>query len=752
MRLAAPFAASLVLLSGSTLPAHAQAPGMEADNLVIPQVRPFPWRERAGLVRLSAVEATVNITDQVAVTELLLTLENPTDRPLETQVLLPVPAHSAVRSFQLEGGGPTLEARILPRDEARRIYEEIVRRTRDPGLVEFMDRQLLRTSVFPVPPRGTQKARIVYEQVLHADLNRVEYVLPRSDAIASSGVTWTYNIRVRAAAPIATLYSPSHELVVERLGPGDLKARVTPASSSVPGPLRLAYLTDAGQQVTASVIACPDHEAGGGYFMLLAAGLDADPDAPVLQRELTIVLDRSGSMQGPKIEQARNAALQVISGLRDGELFNIIDYSDTITSLAPRSLVKNPDSLRQARDYIASIRAVGGTNIHDALIEALRPAPTPGAVPIVLFLTDGLPTVGVTREAPLRDAVAAANAHNRRIFAFGVGFDVNAALLSALAHKSRGATTFVLPDEDIEVKVGQVYRRLSGPVLALPKLAALDAGGEPAHGVITDTLPADLPDVFQGDQVIAVGRYTGSLSGPVRIRLEGEGPAGRRFVDATLDPSTASAANAYVARLWAGRRIGALIDHIRTLSAEAPLPPDDPRMKELVGEITRLSTRFGILTEYTAFLALDAGEIPADAEIARDVALNLAPAAAERTGDRGINLQKRVDAQREAQQAMNAGLYLAADNTLKVAQGVRQAGAKSLYRRQQRWMDSELVYAIQSGSRPQEEKPDEVVQFASPEYFRLADRLAALGRHASLAQTGTIELLVDGRRILIQGQ
>jgi Ca-activated chloride channel family protein len=752
MRRLPTLAALLVLAAGSTFPAGAQLPAPEPDNLVIPQVRPLPWRERAGLVRLSAVEADVSIMDQVATTELLLTLENPTDRPLETQILLPVPVSSAVRSFQLESAGSALEARILPRDEARRIYEDIVRRTRDPGLVEFMDQHLLRTSVFPVPPRGVQKARIVYEQVLAADLNRVEYVLPRSDAIAASGVTWTCSIRVRAAVPIATLYSPSHELAIERLGPGELRARVTPASSAAPGPLRLAYLTDSGREVTASIISCPDHEAGGGYFMLLAAGLDAGIEIPSLRRELTIVLDRSGSMQGPKIEQARKAALQVITGLREGELFNIVDYSDTVATLAPRPFVRNAHTLGQAEQYLAGIRAVGGTNIHDALLEALRPAPAENTLPIILFLTDGLPTVGLTREAPLRDAIARANTHNRRIFTFGVGFDVNAALLSAIAHKSRGAATFVLPDEDIEVKVGQVFRRLSGPVLSLPRLSALDSRGESAHGAIADILPVELPDVFQGDQVIAVGRYCGSPTGPVRLRLEGDGPSGRRFIDAMLDPAAASAANAYVARLWARRRVGALVDQIRALSADGPLTSSDPRMKELVDEITRLSTRFGILTEYTAFLAVEAGEIRAEHEVLRDLALALEPVAAARSGNAGVNMQMRLEAQYRNPQAMNAAYYIAADNSIQKAEGVRQAGAKSLYRRRQRWMDSELVYAIQAGTRQADEQPDEVIEFASPEYFRLADRLAAQGRQAALAQTGPVELLVDGRRILIQGQ
>lgn len=737
--------------------ALAQSPP-PAPDIIIHSIEPIFPREATQHVRLTHADASISFADQVVTTELVLTLSNAASRPLESQILLPVPEGAVLRSFQLEGPGvPTLEARLLPRDEARRVYEEIVRKLRDPGLVEIAGLNLIRTSVFPVPAGGVVRARLTYEQVLKADSGRLDYALPRSEALRGSGVTWTYAIRAKGARPLSALYSPSHELLVTRQGPAELTATVTPSAAGAPGPLRLALLTEpASGPLAASLIAYPDPEAGGGYFMLLAAPTPtpADRDARAgLQREITLVLDRSGSMQGEKFEQARNAALQVVEGLADGERFNLIDYSDTIASFASQPLPKDAPAMDRFRAYVAGLRPVGGTNIHDALLESLRPAPADGQVPIVLFLTDGLPTVGRTAEHEIRAAVTASNAHARRVFTFGVGHDVNAPLLSSIAADSRGATTFVQPGEDVEARVGQVFRRLTGPVLASPALSATGEGRP-----IADMLPATLPDVFEGDQLVLVGRYVSAANGPVALTLTGAAASGPVSVTLTLDPAQASVQNGYVARLWAGRRIASLIDHIRKLGAEG-VAASDPRTKELVDEVTRLSTRFGILTEYTAFLAAENQPIASLRDASERVQAGLAPAVAERAGAGAVRQEENIMAQ-------SASRSISAQNTWTDAQGervqvqtVQVANDRALFQRlpragaqnaQRRWVDAGLMSQISAGQRKDDDAPDQTIDFASPEYFQLLDRLAREQRQGVLAQDGQIELLVDGRRVLVQ--
>src|SRR5690606_3543754 len=229
----------------------------------------------------------------------------------------------------------------------------------------------------------------------------------------------------------------SHVLEVQRRAPDVVRVKVTPESIKADtGAVRISALleTPEGEGVSASLMAYPDPEVAagdhgiGGYFMLLA-GLPADAAKErQVKREVILVIDRSGSMRGEKIEQAREAARQVIEGLDDGEAFNIVDYSDTIEVFAANPVIKSDETMAEAREYLDALRPHGGTNIHDALLTALRQEPTEDALPMVLFLTDGLPTVGKRREVDIREGARGANMHNRRVFTFGVGVDVNAPL------------------------------------------------------------------------------------------------------------------------------------------------------------------------------------------------------------------------------------------------------------------------------------------------------------------------------------
>ena len=237
-------------------------------------------------------------------------------------------------------------------------------------------------------------------------------------------------------------------------------------SSTDPGSFRLSYLVDQGE-VTASTFASPNSKSNGGHFLLLA-GLPENPELEkqALKREVTLVLDRSGIMRGEKLDQVREAALQIIAGLGEGEAFNIITYNDSVNQFAPAPVHKSKQTEKQAAEYLKGITAQSGTNIHDALLTALRQEPVPKMLPIVLFLTDGLPTVGQTSEVAIRDVATKANKHQRRIFTFGVGVDVNTPLLDKIATETRAKSTYVLPKEDVEMKVGQVFKRLEGPILA----------------------------------------------------------------------------------------------------------------------------------------------------------------------------------------------------------------------------------------------------------------------------------------------
>ncbi len=748
-----------------------------ASNIIIPQSRAYSLHPQGEEVELSDVAAEVRILQQVATTTMDIGIKNPSDQQREAEVLVPVPDGAVVRAFTFAGSKTEPTAKLLPKLEAVSLYRSIVSKLKDPALLEFAGYNLVRSSVFPVPGNGTQRVRLVYEHVLAADGNRVDYVLPRSESFEAAQTPWKISVRVNSKSPISTVYSPSHQIGVERPAPQQAVVKVAGVAGEQkiePGPFRLSYLVE-GNGLTASLLAYPDERIGGGYFLLLAgvpAGTEGS-QTTAIKREVTLVIDRSGSMKGEKIEQAKTAALQVVEGLTLGESFNIIDYSDSIAKFSERPVVKTDDTLRQARSYIKRLKAEGGTNIHDALVEALVQSPTPETLPLLLFLTDGQPTSGVTSETMIRKAVVANNKHKRRVFSFGVGFDVNAPLLTSIANATRATLSFVFPNENVEAKVSQVFNRLSGPVLADPQLAMLDAGGSVTTRAVRDLLPAELNDVFEGDQIVLLGQYQGSE--PLHFRVSGNYLGGPRVFDLKFDLDKATTRNAFVPRLWASRKIAKLIDIIgeagadsaqlsrsvnssmmasslRPMSASGSGMPRavataalDPKLKELVDEIVRLSTEFGVLTEYTAFLALDGTDFSQREQLneqARNSLVNNVQST--RTGMGGVTQAMNNSTQIRQSSANRSNNFLTQNMQRVEITNVQQITDRTFFRRNNRWVDASVL------ERERTVKPDQTVEFGTPEFYKLVDRLVQEGRQGILALSGEMLLVIDGKTVLIK--
>ena len=739
--------------------APAQPPSMRPlpPHIIIPQVRIAPEVETAVVDRVSA---QVNIQGRRATTSLAITLRNPGASRLEAELVMPIPEGAAVQSFSFDGlpGNPSAE--LLPRHEARRLYQSIVSKLRDPALLEFAGYNLVRSSLFPIEPGQTQTLHLTYEQLLPADGARIDYALPRSESIDYL-VPWHIEVKLDSPSPISTVYSPSHPIEVRRGGPRSIEVLLPETAARNPGAFRLSYLVQTDGP-TASVFACPDARAtqkaslwkagGDSGFFLLLMGLPAEiPGAKraAIKREVTMVVDRSGSMNGEKMAQVREAALQVIGGLEPNETFNLIVYNEGVDRFAAAPVNKNDRSVAEARQYLAGIQPRGGTNIHDALIQALAQPPSEGMLPLVLFLTDGLPTIGETSEKAIREAVRQSNPHARRVFTFGAGVDVNTPLLTGIASDTRGTATFVLPDEDVELKVAQVFRRLSGPLLSDPILQATTSSGEPAPGRISDAIPAQLPDIFEDDQLIVLGRYMGAA--PLSFQLSGNYLGKPRTFTIALDPAEASTQNNFVARLWASRKIGALIEAVRDLGGDgnllesSPVYELDPRMKELVDEIVRLSMEFGILTEYTAFLAREGRTQPPLEEV-RTEALNLFThrAVNVRSGLGSVN-QDRNLINMKGQQNLDY-FNTVFDEQMNPTQlsGVQQIADMAFFRRGGQWVQGRVV------EQPRSPKPHRLVEFGSPAFFDLAEQLAREGRQAAMALSGEILIEVDREIVLVK--
>ncbi|MHC4942810.1 MAG: VIT domain-containing protein [Planctomycetota bacterium] len=718
-----------------------------ASHVVVPQSRAFSMN-RGSSLQITAVHVDAKIVEQAATTTMDIMMQNPTSSRLEAELLVPVPDGAVVQGFTFQGAGSEPTAALLPRDEARRIYNDIVSRMRDPALLEFAGFNLIRSSVFPVEPGGTQQVRLVFEHLLSADGSRIDYVLPRSESVLYD-VPWKIDVRVKSKKPITTVYSPSHRLETHRFGSSDLLARVTGNASSAPGAFRLSYLLEKEEDVTASLFAYPDRKVGGGYFLLLA-GLPAysrSQDKVAIRREVTLVLDRSGSMKGDKIDQVREAAFQILAGLEEGEAFNIITYNEHVDLFSERPVSKDRASLERAWQYLKGILPRGGTNIHDALLESLRIPPARDTLPIVLFLTDGLPTMGETSEKAIRRLAVDSNPYNRRIFTFGVGVDVNTPLLDKIARETRATATFVLPKEDIEVKVGQVFRRLQGPMLASPELKVVDSHGRPATYRVRDRIPAALPDLFDGDQLVVLGTYSGEE--PLFFTLAGNYLGRKRTFRFECPLSRATTRNAFVPRLWASRKIALLIDAIRESGADLAMTPSspvtDPRIKELVDEVVRLSTEFGILTEYTAFLAREGTDLGRyDGVLAEAMDNFRGRAMFARKGTGSINQEFNMAAQR-AQAHLNIKNEYLDQNLNRVAvTSVQQVNDRAFYQRGQRWVDSRIA------QQDQPTEPAQVIEFGTAAFDTLLDRMVNEGRQGILSLQGEILVNVDGQNLLIK--
>jgi len=715
----------------------------EISNIIMPSIRSYGIRvDRDRAVKITDVDVRIDILEMTATTTVEFSLENQTNRRQEAQVIMPVPEGAVVRGFAYDGPHGEITAKVLPKEEARRIYQGLVAKMRDPALVEFVGYNLIQSSVFPIEPRGRQKVRLTYEHLLEVQGNRVDYVLPRTESLAYD-VPWAISATIKSKQGISTVYCPSHQVYTHRESGKKVSVKVDVASQKQPGVFRLSYLTKK-EGVTASLFAYPDKKVGGGYFLLLAGiPAHASDQVEVQKREVTLVIDRSGSMRNEKIKQAKEAALQVIAGLKPGEAFNVLAYSNNVERFSETPVIKTDKTEEAARKYIEGITATGGTNIYDALKTALGQQPAEGMLPIILFLTDGLPTVGQTSELAIRELVKKSNPFKRRVFTIGVGFDVNAPLLDRLAEVSRGKAETVLPKEDVEAKVGQVFERLSGPVLADTTLALSEKDGSQALGRTRDILPAVLPDLFENDQLVLLGQYVGDA--PLTFEIKGNAlgkPKSYRF---SFDFEKAHARNGFVPRLWASRKIAELIDLIRQMGADSSASSHDTKVKELTDEIVRLSTEFGILTEYTAFLAREGTNLHDRVRVNREAGrLFESRAMRVRSGMGGSNQSSNLSAQK-MQTKLNFDNSFLDENLQRVRiTNVQQINDLAFFNKNGRWVDSRLT------NKGPDVKPDCVIEFGSEAYFKLAERLANQGRQGSIAFDADVLLWIDGDAVLIK--
>ncbi|AGA26181.1 VIT domain-containing protein [Singulisphaera acidiphila] len=761
----------VIALALAAQPDRAWSQGIMIDR------RPNHPIARSYEIRDVTVDAKVR--DQVAEVQVSQTFHNPGSTVLESEYYFPLPEEGAIQNFVLMVDGKELPGRLLPKDEARRIYEEIVRTKRDPALLEYMGRGLFRTSVFPIPPGADRKVTMRYTQLCKRDRDLVEFAYPFNTQkfTAKPIQRLTLSLQIQSRDAIKSLYSPTSDTTIRRDGDHDARVLLEQRDVVPKNDFRLVYSLAEGA-LGATVMSYKPSGSEDGYFLMLASPQVKPTDVKPVPKTVIFVLDRSGSMAGKKIEQARKALQFVLNNLRDDDLFNIVVYDDRVETFQPELQRYTSKTRAEADRFVDNIREGGATNIDAALKSALGMIHDDSRPSYVLFLTDGLPTAGETGEMAIAEGARKANREHARIFAFGVGYDVNSRLLDRLSGGNSGTSEYVKPDDDIESHVSRFYAKMTSPVLTDIRIELTDTD-------VNRTYPRDLPDLFEGGQLVWVGRYR--QAGRSTIRLSGRAGGERRSFEfpAELASTDRGTAFDFVERVWAMRRVGHIIDEIDLRGQN----------KELIDELVSLSTKYGIMTPYTSFLAdesiplhggmantVRAGERLHELEItdgatgviqrgakrfyqeaarpssASGDSFSL-PSSAPRAGTPALSTESSTISGRfggmslgagssgsrrdsnglqrtRAQGANEPGLFNAEAKEADGRPSVRQVGAKTFYYKNQHWIDSTV--------KPEDDAKATVIEQFSDAFFRLAEsQKTELNQYLTFDEPVTVEL--DGQ-------
>jgi Ca-activated chloride channel family protein len=563
-----------------------------AHGLLIPDDKTLP-----PLAMLNH-NVSISINDQLATTRVEQTFRNHTDRNLEATYVFPVPKGATVNKFTMWIDGKETKGELLPAAEARNVYTSIVRRTQDPGLLEYIGNDMLQLKVFPIAPKSDQKVAVSFSFVAGKEGNLVEYVYPLKTDGKATATLEAFKVKATLTSQhgVGNVYSPTHAIAVKRKNEKEVEIEFEKNQALLDKDFQLFYsLSDADVGLTALM-----HKpvtADPGYMCLLVTPKMDRSKISQLGQDVVMVLDTSGSMRGVKMEQARKALKYCLNNLTPKDRFSIIQFATVVNRYRDELVEASSERVAHALKWVEDLDASGGTAIDAALKSAyeLRPSNREEVTRpfTVVFFTDGQPTIGETNPEKITKDTLAASTRNTRVFTFGVGDDVNAVMLDRLAEGTRALSTYVRPAEDIEAKVSGMFAKMTNPVLTDLKLVTT------GDVRLTEIYPNTLPDLFWGGQLVVFARYSGK--GPTAIKLEGRvGADKKEFVYELTAADKTGNDKDFVEGLWARRKVGFLLDQIRV----------NGEKKELVDEVVTLAKRYGITTPYTSWLIVPDGVNP----------------------------------------------------------------------------------------------------------------------------------------------
>lgn len=663
---------------------------VSADGFLLPIRQPV-----GNIFSVKYHHVDVSIDGQAATTKVDQVFHNDTNVDEEGTYIFPLPKGASISKFTMFIGEVEANGKILDRDEARKLYESVVRRRKDPALLEYMDHNTFQARVYPIPANGDKRIRLSYNEVLQKNGTLCKYVYPLSTERFSSKPLQDVRVTIHIKSPtaVSNIYSPTHTIKVEQTKPNE--AIVTWTAKDVKPDEDLAlYFSQAKGDVALDVLSYKE-SSKQGYFMLLASPQVDDEKKVVRPRNVVFVLDRTGSMAGDKIVQAKGALKYCLNSLHPQDKFNVISFNespDAVWDNAGENLVAaSKANINKALEYASRIDASGGTNLNAAVIKALKsfgPSAKKGGNPdFVVLITDGLPTVGEQNiETILKNAKDVKS--DARVFSFGVGYDVNTHLLDLMTEQSGGKSEYVLPNEDIESVVSTFFNSVGEPELTDVSIKA--------SGVkILDMFPSNpLPDLFKGSQMIILGKYDGT--GSATFTLSGTASNGAHKWETTVNLSDSNTEKDFIPQIWAARKIGFLLDQVRL-----------HRSDELIKEIILLSKEWGIPTEFTSFLV----EEPLTPQLLNEAITgaksNFQEARKSASGQWSVtqsmnssNLKDRAQVQASVsampggmgggRMSSNARGYVDSEGNTVAVDNIQNIGARTFYQRNNQWVDAQV--------------------------------------------------------------
>ncbi len=695
-----------------------------ADGFIIPEppvCDPFPCHPPVISISSSPLTVkehivTVRIKYQLAVTHLEQIFLNTSRQTIEGTYLFPLPEDAVIQQFTLWVDGKPVDGQVLSAEEAKQTYLDIVRDMRDPALLEYSGRGAFKASIFPIPAGAERRIELEYSQVLVSENGLVEYTYPLNTEKFSTFPLEKVAVSVELITtdPIRAIYSPSHTVEIDQTN--SRTAIASYEDSNVKPDTDFTLYFSAGEEEALHLLSFRDgydRSDPDGFFVLLTAPRPDEVTTRV-DKDILLVIDRSGSMDGEKMRQARSAARYVLTHLGDGDRFHITSFSSSVEHYSGgMSPVSETD---RAIKWVDGLSAGGSTDINRALLESLQSVDEERPT-YLIFLTDGLPTVGVRDSSQILRNLDDATGKNIRLFSFGIGYDVDTVLLDTLSQQHHGTSMYVDPDESIDRALSEFYEKISTPVLTDLQLEI--------DGVnVYDLYPAPLPDLFQGSQLIVTGRYqTGGnadiiLSGKVNGRQQTfTFPDLSFIIKSSSEPSPEST----IPRLWAARKIGSLLNRIR-------LEGND---RETIDQIVKLSIRYGIVTPYTSYLVTEPNVL-GEAEQSR-----LSEETYNHMQSAPSMAVSGADAVSKAREQNELASSIAAPEfTQDQSQTIKTAGSHVFVLKDGRWVDTAY-------------DPDEMtirkVTFLSDEYFALISSRTDLLACFAL---GSRVLLVDGNNAI----